>query len=172
MRLLAFSFSAFGEDYYGVTEKKKVLWEPSDAAGWASRAFRASQSCEKALHEAQLPKWKEVKNKMKKCFQQSTGRSSFFFFVLVAWDCMMLVLKKTFFRRESRPSVPKAQVQQAEAEKHSEIARASMQQARLWGSVSGRRPQRFVLAPSLEGLGRKWRVFVWFFWGLMLHFWA
>ncbi|CAK9075650.1 Uncharacterized protein SCF082_LOCUS36615 [Durusdinium trenchii] len=51
-----FLHAAFGlsQDYFGVAEQKRIFPEPTDAAGWASRAFRASQSCEKALHQAQL----------------------------------------------------------------------------------------------------------------------
>ncbi|CAJ1429995.1 unnamed protein product, partial [Effrenium voratum] len=61
-------------DFWGVKRKRtKVFEEPTDAAGWASRAFRAYQSSSKAVREAKL--------------------------------------------------------QQAEAEKHAEIARASMKQA-------------------------------------------
>ena len=63
----------YNEDYHGIPRHKPFLPEPSDASGWASRAFRAAQSSEKALQEAQL--------------------------------------------------------KQMEAEKHAEIARASMQQA-------------------------------------------
>lgn len=49
-----FLHAAFGlsQDYFGVAEQKRIFPEPTDAAGWASRAFRASQSCEKALHQA------------------------------------------------------------------------------------------------------------------------
>ena len=48
-------FRRHPKDYHGIPRHKPFLPEPSDAAGWASRAFRAAQSSEKALQ--QVPRW-------------------------------------------------------------------------------------------------------------------
>ena len=44
------------EEYHGLPRPKQRLpLAPTDAAGWASRAFHASLSSEKALQQATLP---------------------------------------------------------------------------------------------------------------------
>lgn len=48
-------FSAHPKDYHGIPRHKPFLPEPSDAGGWASRAFRAAQSSEKALQQVPAP---------------------------------------------------------------------------------------------------------------------